>query len=197
VKDKRCKTPFCPIQISNKQYKGYCLRCFIFTYPDRPVARNYKTKETAVLAFVRRFVPNVDITADRIVFGGCSERRPDILIDLGFLIIIIEIDENQHEDYEEICENRRAMEISRDLQHRPIVFIRFNPDEYIGVDGKKVTSCWGVDGNGICVVKKSKTKEWNLRLEKLRETIAYWIHNNENEHKMVETVQLFYDYFGV
>jgi hypothetical protein len=88
------------------------------------------------------------------------------------------------------------MEISRDLQHRPIVFIRFNPDEYLTENGQKVTSCWGVDGNGICVVKKSKTKEWNLRLEKLRGTIAYWIHNNEivhDERRMIETVQLFYD----
>ena len=28
------------------------------------------------------------------------------------------------------CENKRIMEISQDLGHRPIVFIRFNPDEY-------------------------------------------------------------------
>ena len=34
IKDKRCKTPLCDIR-GNKNYDGYCLRCFIYTYPDK------------------------------------------------------------------------------------------------------------------------------------------------------------------
>ena len=44
-----------------------------------------------------------------------------------------------------------------DLAHRTIVFIRFNPDAYFKAT-KKILSCWGVNGNGICCVKKSKRK---------------------------------------
>jgi hypothetical protein len=46
-------------------------------------------------------------------------------------IIIIEVDENGHNNEEYCaCENKRIMEISQDLSHKPIVFIRFNPDKY-------------------------------------------------------------------
>ena len=65
---------------------------------------------------------------DKRVEGGCSKRRPDLLLDLGSHIIIVEIDKNKHNDYDCMCEHKRLMEISMDLSHRPIVFIRFNPD---------------------------------------------------------------------
>lgn len=29
---------------------------------------------------------------------------------------------------------------------------------------KKIRSCWGLNQNGICVVKKNKKNEWNERL---------------------------------
>ena len=62
------------------------------------------------------------------------------MVDFGSHIIVIEIDENIHSNYNCICENKRLMEISKDLGHRPIVFIRFNPDSYIDKDGKKIKS---------------------------------------------------------
>ena len=50
------------------------------------------------------------------------------------------------------------MEISQDLGHRPIVFIRFNPDKY-EKNGENITSCWGNNKKGICVVKKKRRME--------------------------------------
>ena len=38
-----CKTPMCETT-AHKKYEGHCLRCFINLYPDKPNARNYKTK---------------------------------------------------------------------------------------------------------------------------------------------------------
>ena len=81
------------------------------------------------------------------------------------------------------------MEISQDFNHRPIVFIRFNPDEYI-LNEKKVTSCWGVNGNGIMVIKKTKQKEWVERTNLLKQQIDYWIKNPSE--KTIEIVELFY-----
>jgi hypothetical protein len=33
------------------------------------------------------------------------------------------------------------MEISQDLGHRPVIFISFNPDEYIDKNNTKIKSC--------------------------------------------------------
>ena len=142
ITHKRCKTHLCETRVSNKAYEGYCLRCFMMTYPDRPVSRNYKTKERDVVDRIKLKFPDVDWIDDKKVSGGCSRRRPDLLLDLGYQVIIVEIDENKHTDYECSCENKRVMEISQDVGHRPIVFIRFNPDDYED-NGKKITSCWG------------------------------------------------------
>ena len=49
---------------------------------------------------------------------------------------IVEIDENQHIEYDCSCENKRIMELSQDVGHRPIIFIRFNPDDYLNYENK-------------------------------------------------------------
>jgi hypothetical protein len=157
-------------------------------FPDKPVTRNYKTKEYSVVEYVKANYPHPWIV-DKIT-GGCSRRRPDLLLDLMDQVLIVEVDENQHIDYDCSCENKRIMELSQDLAHRPIVFIRFNPDEYQKGD-TKVTSCWGTDQKGICVVKKSKKSEWEQRLNILGETIKYWLTHRTD--KTVEIIQLFYD----
>jgi hypothetical protein len=190
IKHKRCKTDLCDTFVSNKNYEGHCLRCFMFLFPDKPVARNYKTKETFVADFIKESFPNDEWIFDKTIVNGTSRRRPDILLEMNTYNIIIEIDENQHRDYDDICENKRMMEIFQDLGNRNIVFIRFNPDDYLDND-KNITSCWWVNKQSICVVKKSKAKEWTQRLDELKNQIEYWMHNFPE--KEVEIVHLFYD----
>jgi hypothetical protein len=192
VVSKTCKSEWCPTIPRNKKYDGYCLRCYIYLFPDKSISRNYKTKEYSVIEFVKTKFPHFDFIADKIISGGCSRRRPDLLLDMLYQIIIIEIDENQHTDYDCSCQNKRLMELSQDLGHRPIVFIRFNPDDY-KKDGKNITSCWGCDKNGICVVKKSKQKEWLERLNNLEEQIKYWTCPENMTDKTIETIHLYYD----
>ena len=187
VKHDRCKTYLCST-IVQKKYNGYCLYCYIHLFPDKSVCRNYKTKEYSVVEYVKTTFPHPWIS-DKIT-GGCSRRRPDLLLDLMDQVLIVEIDENQHIEYDCSCENKRIMELSQDLAHRPIVFIRFNPDEYQKGD-TTITSCWGTDQKGICVVKKSKKVEWVDRLSVLGETIEYWLKHRTN--KTVEIIQLFYN----
>jgi hypothetical protein len=191
VKNKTCKSEWCLTQVEGEKYNGYCLFCYMHLFPDKPVSRNYKTKEYSVVEYVKNKFPEFEWIADKIVHGGCSKRRPDLLLDLFYQIVIIEIDENQHADYDCSCENKRIMELSQDLGHRPIVFIRFNPDDY-EKDGKNITSCWGQDKTGICVVKKSKQKEWSHRLTMLGEQIAYWTDPVNATTKTLEIIQLFY-----
>jgi len=73
------------------------------------------------------------------------------------------------------------MEISQDLGHRPIIFIRFNPDSYIDVNGVKIKSCWGLDGYGLCSIKNKNN--WNERLIKLKEKVEYWIDEKNKSNK--------------
>jgi hypothetical protein len=189
VNSKHCNTLNCYIH-ANEKYKGYCLRCFVNLFPDEPNTRNYKTKEQAVADHIKTSFNQYDWIYDKRVQDGCSNRRPDIILDLGIQVIIIEVDENQHIKYDCSCENKRLMEISQDIRHRPLVFIRFNPDGY-NTSTSHIQSCWSYNKNGICIVKREKELLWKQRLDALDEQIRYWCENTTE--KTVEVVELFYD----
>jgi hypothetical protein len=191
IRHTTCKTHLCETRAGNK-YDGYCLRCFSHIFPEKPIVKNFKTKEREVIQFIKQEFPDFTWTFDKKVSDGCSLYRPDAIVDLGYNIIIIEIDENQHKAYDEICENKRMMQISKDLQHRPIVFIRFNPDEYIK-ENQKISSCWGTNKKGDFGIKPTKKKEWNQRLTLLKETITFWKEESNVSSKMVEIISLFFD----
>lgn len=186
VVDRQCRTPFCTTRALQK-YDEHCLFCFVHLFPHNPLTRNYKTKEASVVEFVKTTFPQYTWINDKRVQDGCSRRRPDLLLDLGDQVLIIEVDENQHADYDCSCENKRVMELSQDVGHRPIVFIRFNPDSYIQ-DEMKISSCWCLNDDGICVLKDKS--EWKRRLDALKQQMEYWI--QERTPKTIEVVQLFY-----
>jgi hypothetical protein len=190
ISSKRCKTPLCETRALPK-YEGHCLRCFVHTYPEKPNARNYKTKERIVVDEVLKSFPQFTWMADKRIQDGCSRRRPDLFLDMGTHIIIVEIDENQHTDYDTTCENRRLMEISQDIGHRPVVFIRFNPDDYNDETGVKVRSCFTTDKTGLLKVAKTKQPEWNQRIASLMSQIRHW--SGVKTDKTVEVVSLFFD----
>jgi hypothetical protein len=152
------------------------------------VTRNYKTKEFNVVHNVIESFPNFTWRHDRAI--GYSMKRPDLFLDMGSHIVITEIDETKHSDYDCSCENKRIMELSQDVGHRPIIFIRFNPDGYTDEDGNKIKSCWSYNKLGVTVVTKDKEKEWKARIDCLKEQITYWIDNIPE--KMIETVELYY-----
>jgi hypothetical protein len=190
VISRTCIHNWCSTRARSNKYDGYCLRCYIYTFPDKPVARNYKTKERAVVEFVCERFPEHTWITDKKVNDGCSMRRPDILLDLGYQVLIIEIDENAHQDYDCSCENKRIMELSQDVGHRPIIFIRFNPDSY-REGTRKIPSCWEQNMNGIGVVKYKE--DWEYRLNTLEAQIKYWSLLSNTTNKIIETIQLFYD----
>jgi hypothetical protein len=110
VVSKRCKTNLCDTRVSNPKYKGHCLRCFIYLFPNEPVARNYKTKETSVADFVKNTFLEQDWVFDKSIDNGCSKRRPDIRLELLTHSLIIEVDENQHRDYDDACDSEGVEE---------------------------------------------------------------------------------------
>ncbi len=184
-----CKAPHCETR-GIKKYDGYCLPCCIHYCPEIQVSRNYKTKENNVVQRVLEKYPDFNWIADKKIQDGCSKRRPDLLLDFGSHVIIVEVDENKHTTYDCSCQNKRLMEISQDIGHKPVVFIRFNPDTYVNQEGKKVTSCWRINGYGVLDISKSKHDEWLTRIDMLLQQLEYWINNIP--HKTVEIVELFY-----
>jgi hypothetical protein len=178
-----------------------CLRCCIHVFPDFKVSRNYKTKQTAVEQFLaKRFSDKLTMIFDRQVTrivpetsasagaGGTmveevpcksSGSKPDVLIDMGEWVVVVEVDENQHkqESYEASCENKRVMQIFDDAGRRPIVFVRFNPDNYVDASGNKVRSPWTDDrrikSGGVPHVSAKNQAHWNARLEALASRIEH------------------------
>lgn len=78
------------------------------------------------------------LSHDKIPENACSRRRPDFIIDLGPLMIIVEVDEKQHKHLSRACELGRMMEIYQDLGGVPIIFIRYNPDSYVSASGERI-----------------------------------------------------------
>ena len=187
----KCKTNLCDLRVQEK-YEGYCFRCFIYTFPDKPISRNYKTKEFAVVEYILEEFSSFTWITDKSIQDGCSRKRPDLLLDLGYQIVIIEVDENQHRQYDCNCDNKRLMTISQDVGHRPIIFIRFNPDDYNNQLGEKMSSSWGITSK-TGIIKIKNKKEWVERLSSLKNQIEYWINPENKTDKLVEVVQLYYD----
>lgn len=169
VINKLCLNDWCNTRAPNKLYNGYCSRCFFHMFPDSEFSRNYKVKEKHVTDSVKEMFPDLNMIIDKRVHGGCSKRRPDILIELFTHIIIIECDENQHQDYNTTCEIARINELYTDLGDRPIIFIRFNPDGYI-INGKKFKSSFKAHKIlGTPIINNQE--EWQNRLTTLKNTI--------------------------
>ena len=186
-----CKNEWCETTKSTK-YEGHCMPCFVNNPENlnKPAMRNYKTKEKEVVEQVTKTFTNFTWVLDKKVQDGCSRRRPDLLLDMGSHIVIVEVDENKHTDYDCSCEHKRLMELSQDLQHRPIVFIRFNPDDYTNQNGELVKSFWKLNKLGVMQIMKTKQKEWEERVESLKQQIKYWIDNPTE--KTIEIIELFY-----
>ena len=70
--------------------------------------------------------------------------------------------------------------------------IRFNPDEYIDLDKKKIKSCFKIDTKiGLTVIPKDQEELWNNRLNKLKDIIIENLDIKLEEPKKI--IKLFYD----
>ncbi len=175
--DKWCKHCKCK-DAKNLNYNGYCFLCYCKLHPEENIRRRYMFKENYIHDYLTDSLIDIKFVHNQKINNGCSSKRPDWYIDLFTHVIVIECDENSHSSYDQICENRRMMEISNDFGHRPCIFIRFNPDSY---KGKK---CFEFDRNKIL-----PTKTWEKRRVVLLNTIKK--HINIISEKTVEVIPLF------
>ncbi len=109
---------------------------------------------------------------------------------MGSHVVIVEVDENQHDTYDCTCEHRRTKKISKDVSHRHTVMIRFNPDGYICREKGRIPSPWTYTKKGLWSVRPKWEKAWEARLEVLSNTVDYWMKNQSD--KLIEVVELYY-----
>lgn len=167
-------------QVRCGDYKPYCFPCYCHLNPDLEIPRRHLMKEN----YIHKFLTDnllVELVHNQRT-GGCSKRRPDWYIDCLTHVIIIECDEDQHQDYS--CENKRMMELFIDFNNRPIVFIRFNPDkcEY------RNDVCFYYDSSNK--IQENK-KEWSYRSKILLENVLKYIGGIPVKEMTVE--KLFYN----
>jgi hypothetical protein len=143
------------------------------------------------MLFLHGTIPDDERTKlNKSIGAECGGYRPDIYIDCGTFILVVEIDEHQHRSqyisrivdgvvtpmvvgsYSTECEFVRMMSIVSKEQ-MPVYFIRFNPD--------KCT----IDGQGIKV-------SFEMRCDALRALIKSVI-DNGTPAKMMTITYMYYD----
>ena len=118
-----------------------CKSCGLFVVPAKPHLCNYcspkttmreRTKEMLVVNHFKEI--GYEFIHNKSVGFVCGNYRPDIKIDAGTHIVIVEIDEDQHSQYDKRCENARMLNIAQ-AEGLKCIFIRYNPDTF-RVDNK-------------------------------------------------------------
>lgn len=135
--------------------------------------KNRHKKEAQVVQYLRKNIDTEFTIDSNYHVSECSNRRPDVHFQLATHDIIVEVDENQHKSYEEICECARLNEIVNSIGGKSVIFIRYNPDAILHKN-KKITI---------------NTQE---RLDKLVEIIKNELSENY-ENFFVKLIQLYYD----
>jgi len=167
---------------SKNRFKPYCFRCYCILNPDVDIPRKYKLKEHHIRDFLKQSYPEINMIFDKALN---SKRRPDVLIKKKNFCIVIEIDENQHQNY--TCEELRNCQIYNDL-NMPVYFIRFNPDTYYDTN-KKYSSCFKFTKTGQLSLEKI---EYDRRTNILKNHIDT-IYGLENIDKEICILELFYN----
>jgi hypothetical protein len=192
VHNPRCLTEGC---MQFAYMSKYCARCFYWNFPDHQKSKHIKLKENEVVKFIKLNFEDLNIIYDKQIIGDklCINVRPDALIHLNEHSIIVEIDEHAHRRYDSQCEISRTHRIHEAL-NRNVIFIRFNPDNYIDKNKKQIPSCFVIDrAIGLTTIRKPQQKNWEHRLEILKKAIQKAIY--KPPELPIEEVFLFYDGF--
>lgn len=162
-----------------------CAACFFMKYPDDKEARQIRVKERYFISKMKEAFPDEEMSFNKTIPGGYSQKRPDVFIDKGDYCIGIENDENRHESETSLQRNRRNLQIWEDIDCRPLVMIRFNPDVYTEED-EKFDSCFKFEKGKITVNKN----EWKKRFTVLESVLQKYLDNKPTEN--LTEIYLFY-----
>ena len=128
--EKPCSSCNLPNFINNDL--SLCNDCF-----DYNIKKVHKAKEQHIKDVLNANDMNY-ISHDKIPEFGCYKKRPDFIFDFIIFYVILEVDENQHKSYACECEQARMVMLHQEFGGAPLLFIRYNPDDYIDHLGNKI-----------------------------------------------------------
>ena len=107
--------------------RGYCYACDPNVFNIVRLA-----KQTQVKQWLDAHEHNDYESYDTIIRDGCDRERPDFLFknETDTVKIVLEVDEHQHKDRPELCECTRMVNISQQFGGLPVIFLRYNPDNF-------------------------------------------------------------------
>lgn len=161
------KCSLCSLMWYIPEDRTICNDCYSFTF-----RRIHKSKEE----YIGKILVNnsyFPISHDKPISNLCSKYRPDYILDYDSFLVIVEVDENQHKSYNCECEQMRMIQLFQDAGGIPMIFIRYNPDEYINRIGEKIRS--------------------NIGREKTLLKILSLLHNLSGVQTLLSVYYLFYD----
>lgn len=169
---------------SHYKYYPTCARCYYYLNPNVDIPKYLKFKEHYLQEYLQKYLKNVDLIFDK-TLNACSKRRPDVFIECYTHSIIVECDEKQHRGYS--CENKRIAELFTDLGNRPLIVIRFNPDNYTDSRNIKQKGCFYNNKDSCKPIKQI----WEKRVNILLKTMKHYIKTIPD--KEITIIQLYYD----
>jgi hypothetical protein len=126
---------YCNAHVPSEEYgmvvKRLCKYCDIkedATFVCKDCKKIQNKKEWAIVRHLRKSIDTVFEYNSSKMLQGCSKKRPDIFFDLHTHCVIVEVDENQHNTYQDSCECARINEIVNGIGGKTIIIIRYNPD---------------------------------------------------------------------
>jgi hypothetical protein len=165
---------YCNKHIPNEDYglvvKRLCKYCDI-KEESKHICNDCKKiqnkTEWAIVRYLRKVIDTKFEYNSSKMLQGCSKKRPDIYFELLTHCIIVEIDENQHNSYEDSCECSRINEIVNGIGGRPVIIIRYNPD--IIKNNGKIVNIIQSDKIDLLVkvIKKELTKNYDEFIVKI------------------------------
>ena len=134
------------IDILNKN--GICVNFCSHEEKDQIIKKNIKRREEFIGKLLNEEIEVQCSYQNQIIDPNCSKKRPDFVYHCGTHIVIIEVDEHQHKSYKCIIygddkegrmkgETVRMFDIAQSFDGLPVIFLRYNPDDFKYNDDKK------------------------------------------------------------
>ena len=194
VSHPRCLSEHCSTRTS-PGYDGYCTDCFRRVFPTDPRTANIraKTRELAVRDALVGWYGDAFIHNTTMHFGcDCAHRRSiDFRYLVGNTMIAVEVDEGQHKGRDSEDETIRYDDLFMAGHGGKWIYIRFNPDSYVGANGKRIKGFFDSNKDS----KDRRPHEIERRLDSLKTCVDTHIDRARNDKNdgLLEIIYLFFD----
>jgi hypothetical protein len=171
------------IEVVNKE--GYC-----YCKDEELFKRVRLAKQKTVKNYLDRHFELKYISYDKqIDYGICGKERPDFLFDCKSFYLVLEVDEDQHEQRNCECEQVRMINISQSLG-MPTLFLRFNPDKYKLNKGDKMYSERKRLESLVDVLNYYKDKSTDLFENKGFSLVTYMFYDEDKKTQWLKPIKL-------